>query len=99
MTDWTEVTRFFNSVIEESTDNKLSVDQTLLRVQIYSPALDQTLNVTIPSRKVDDFMKNLPLFEARVWNGTQFCDQCGGPYEGWLEQYNGHWDTCPNRRN
>jgi len=27
-----------------------------------------------------------------------FCDQCAGPYEGWLmEQYGGHWDTCPNR--
>lgn len=26
-----------------------------------------------------------------------FCDQCGGPYTGWLEQYGGHWDTCPNR--
>lgn len=29
-----------------------------------------------------------------------FCDQCAGPYNGWLmEQYGGHWDTCPNRHN
>lgn len=29
-----------------------------------------------------------------------FCDQCKGPYAGWLkEQYGGHWDTCPNRVN
>jgi hypothetical protein len=27
-----------------------------------------------------------------------FCDECNGPYDGWLlEQYGGHWDTCPNR--
>ena len=29
-----------------------------------------------------------------------FCDQCAGPYTEmpWLmEQYGGHWDTCPNR--
>lgn len=29
-----------------------------------------------------------------------FCDQCAGPYTDtpWLmEQYGGHWDTCPNR--
>lgn len=27
-----------------------------------------------------------------------FCDACGGPYGGWLlEEYGGHWDTCPNR--
>lgn len=27
----------------------------------------------------------------------QFCTQCDGPYGGWLLQYGGHWDTCPNR--
>lgn len=29
-----------------------------------------------------------------------FCDQCAGPYTEDLvlmEQYGGHWDTCPNR--
>lgn len=29
-----------------------------------------------------------------------FCDQCAGPYtenEWLMEQYGGHWDTCPNR--
>jgi hypothetical protein len=27
-----------------------------------------------------------------------FCPDCAGPYEGWLmEQYGGHWDTCPRR--
>lgn len=29
-----------------------------------------------------------------------FCDQCSGPHTEtpWLmEQYGGHWDTCPNR--
>lgn len=32
--------------------------------------------------------------------GVVFCDQCAGPYTDvpWLmEQYGGHWDTCPNR--
>jgi hypothetical protein len=29
---------------------------------------------------------------------SEFCSECAGPYEGWLEgQYGGHWDTCPNR--
>lgn len=28
-----------------------------------------------------------------------FCDQCAGPYTDLhlMEQYGGHWDTCPNR--
>jgi hypothetical protein len=27
-----------------------------------------------------------------------FCEECSGPYSGWLgDQYGGHWDTCPNR--
>jgi hypothetical protein len=31
-----------------------------------------------------------------------FCNECNGPYDGpgyeWLmEQYGGHWDTCPHR--
>ncbi|AWN03422.1 hypothetical protein PBI_COUNT_101 [Microbacterium phage Count] len=27
-----------------------------------------------------------------------FCNECQGPYSGWLEeQYGGHWDSCPNR--
>lgn len=31
---------------------------------------------------------------------SEFCDQCNGPYtksEWLMEQYDGHWDTCPNR--
>lgn len=26
-----------------------------------------------------------------------FCDRCAGPYDYLMEQYGGHWDTCPNR--
>lgn len=39
----------------------------------------------------------LPLIESGA-DGLTFCDQCAGPYEGWLmDVYGGHWDTCPNR--
>lgn len=99
-TDWKAVTTLFNAIIEEATTNTTLDDKdTSLRVEIYSPAVDQTLHVTVPTRKVEDFMKHLPLFEAYAYTGTEFCDQCAGPYGGWLKQYGGHWDTCPNREN
>jgi hypothetical protein len=29
---------------------------------------------------------------------AEFCDNCAGPYDGWLaDQHGGHWDTCPDR--
>lgn len=99
-TDWEAVTKFFNAVIEESRDPVTPEDENCLKLTVYSPQVDQTMTVTVPTRKVEDFMKNLGLFDAVVYNGTKFCDQCNGPYEGWLaEQYKGHWDTCPNRPN
>ena len=27
-----------------------------------------------------------------------FCTECSGPYDDWLLQYGGHWDTCRNGR-
>lgn len=98
-TDWKAVTRIFNAIIEEATSPTLADEETSLQLRIYSPALDETLHVTVPTRKVEDFMKHLPLFQAYTYSGEQFCNSCGGPFGGWLKQYGGHWDTCPNRKN
>jgi hypothetical protein len=68
-TDWTKVSNFFNGVIEEATDPTLTEEETQLEVAVYSPNRDETLTVVIPTRKVDDFMKNLTLYEAFVENG------------------------------
>jgi hypothetical protein len=38
-----------------------------------------------------------PTDDAEHEHRDPWCDSCGGPYDGWLEQYGGHWDTCPNR--
>jgi len=72
-TNWAAVTNFFNSVIEEAAGSPehpfASVGVNHLEVKVYSPALGDTLCVVIPERKVDDFMKALPLFEAKVETG------------------------------
>lgn len=65
-TDWEAVTSFFDGVIEETENSQLSDRTTSLTVRVYSEALGETLIVHIPTRKVEDFMKALPLFEARV---------------------------------
>jgi hypothetical protein len=65
-TDWDAVTRFFDGVIEETENSRFPDHATSLTVQVYSEALGKTLIVRIPTRKVEDFMKALPLFEARV---------------------------------
>lgn len=96
-TNWSEVTKFFNESIDEANGIPMPDSSNDLEITIFSPALDRTLRVIVPARKVEDFMKNLPLFEANVWNTRIFCNSCEGPYGGWLEQYHGHWDTCPNR--
>ena len=98
-TDWKAVTEFFNGVIEQA-EEPIADDSNDLTVTIYSAAQGHdgsTLQVVIPRRHVEKFMKNLPLFEAKTWSGKKFCNQCNGPYSGWLEAYGGHWDTCPNR--
>lgn len=56
-TDWTKVSIFFNEAINEKAP---------LQVDVSSGDLGQTLYVQIPSLKVEDFMKSLPLFEAEV---------------------------------
>ena len=58
--NWSEVTELFNGFIEEDTN---------LEVRVYSPAFDQALEVVIPERNVEDFMKALPLFEVKITNG------------------------------
>ena len=34
---------------------------------------------------------------ADVVPEDEFCSECAGPYEENMDQYGGHWDTCPNR--
>lgn len=68
-TNWEEVTRFFNGVISEA-EGFEGYDKTHgVRVSVYSPALGQTLEVSVPARSVEDLMKNLPLFEAQLYSG------------------------------
>lgn len=56
-TDWARVTAFFNEVIA----NRVSVE-----VTVKSDLRGETLTVKVPNRMTEDFMKNLPLFEAQV---------------------------------
>ncbi len=58
--DWSKITDLFNGFIEEGTH---------LEVRVYSPAFDEALEVIIPERSVEDFMKRLPLFEVKVTSG------------------------------
>lgn len=59
-TDWHAVSNAFNGFIEEGKH---------LEVRVYSPTHDEALEVVIPERMVDDFMKRLPFFEAKVTEG------------------------------
>ncbi len=69
-TNWKDVTDFFNGVIGEIPDPGLGIRYGELEVAVYSEEFEQTLTVIIPGRKVEDFMKQLPLFEAEVHRGT-----------------------------
>jgi hypothetical protein len=60
--NWSEITEAFNNFIEDGTH---------LEVRVYSPSFDKALEVVIPERSVEDFMKALPLFEAKVTNGDR----------------------------
>lgn len=70
-TNWKEVTDFFNGVIEDAEEDvpNLGIENSL-KIAVYSRDYDQTLTVTVPGRKVEDFMKNLPMFDAEVHRGT-----------------------------
>lgn len=69
-TNWTEVTEFFNGVIDEVPKDFYPSDDGALRVAVYSSKFDQTLTVKIPGRNVEEFLKGLGLFEAEVHRGT-----------------------------
>lgn len=69
-TNWKEVSDFFNGVIEEAADPSQGIEDSKLKIAVYSQAFGQTLTVTIPGRKVDDFMKQLSLFDAEVHRGS-----------------------------
>ena len=56
-TNWAMVTEFFNETFEGKTS---------LVVEVYNPVLRETLQVVIPEHHVDNFMKNLPTFEAKI---------------------------------
>jgi hypothetical protein len=62
--DWTEVTKFFNGVIEEV--DLGDPEESKLEVYVYSRALGKTLKVVIPNRLIESFMKHLPMYEAQV---------------------------------
>lgn len=64
-TNWSAVTNFFDSVIEEAAEPIIDSSNDLV-VWVYSPALDQRLSVVVPRRSVEDFMKRLPLYEAHI---------------------------------
>lgn len=67
-TDWTAVTNFFNGVSEVTNEN-LGEATSSLRVAVYSPALERTLEVSVPTRSVENFMRNLPMYEAEIYSG------------------------------
>lgn len=71
-TDWAAVTYFFNGVITESKDVPPSSKNGTgdLKVALYSNDFDQTMTVTVPASRVEDFMKHLQLFDAEVHRGT-----------------------------
>lgn len=69
-TNWEEVTDFFNGVIAEADDPGYHDHTHDLKVAIYSNDYDQTLTVTVPAQRVEDFMKHLNLFDAEVHRGT-----------------------------
>lgn len=58
--DWEELTDYFNGFIEEDGH---------LEVRAYSPAYDEAIEVVIPERLKEDFMKRLPLFKAKISKG------------------------------
>lgn len=68
-TDWTDVTNFLNGVIEEASVPTLAEKEVQLELHIFSLALGQTMKVVVPSNRVEDFMKNLGLWEAEVYPG------------------------------
>lgn len=49
-------------------------------------------------------VEQVAILEAKLAEATAepFCNECSGPYDrhSWPgQQYDGHWDTCPNRPN
>lgn len=70
-TDWKAVSEFIEGAIEEALDNDPGNDEARLEVQIYSVALDKTVRLIIPEKRVEDFIKRLPLVEAEVRPGYQ----------------------------
>lgn len=67
--DWSKITEFFNGVIEESKNATLDESSIQLEIHIYSKAFDETMRVVVPSDRVEEFMKRLGLWEARVYKG------------------------------
>lgn len=68
-TDWKGVTAFFNDVIDQAARSPHDDLNAGLRVQVFSPILLKTIEVSVPARSVEDFMKVLPLFEAELYGG------------------------------
>lgn len=69
-TDWKVVSDFFNGVIEEAKSPTYGSNEHDLKVAVYSNDYDQTLTITVPAARVEDFMKHLNLFDAEVHRGT-----------------------------
>lgn len=67
-TQWGRVSDFYNGVIEEAAT---AGPHTLahLEVSIYSPVRDETMYVTVPENRVENFMKHLALWEVQVCKG------------------------------
>lgn len=49
------------------------------------------------TQTLNDRLTKAILAEGFTVPEKPFCDECQGPYIELMEQYGGHWDTCPNR--
>lgn len=63
--NWGQLTDLFMGFIEE---------EGALQVRVYSSAFDEGIEVSIPERMKEDFMKRLPLFEAQISEGRNTRD-------------------------